>query len=309
VPNDFTAENLHHAANSAAAALADGRCDVLESLCYAALATSPREVDWLLKLSQACDRLRLWAAAETTAVEATRVQPTHAFAQYRVGWVRVQRNNPVDAVEPLEAAIKALPGSGRYQSMLAYALGEAALQPERARSLCESSVTLSPTDVWTWHNAALTWVVLGDGARAEACTRRATTFDPDGYSHVFVLAAALRLQGMLELALETADKAVAQWPEGSGALAERSESLRLLGRFDEALESGRLAAKVAPESWEAQWAFVQALASSGAHAEATRVAESVAARSPHPRMRAIPLALRGSGEVTPAPACFPRRAE
>jgi hypothetical protein len=113
---------------------------------------------------------------------------------------------------------------------------------------------------------------------------------------------------MLESALATADQAVAQWAEGSGGLAERSESLRLLGRLDEALESGRLAAQVAPESWEAQWALVQALAARGEHAEATRVADSVAARSPHPRMRAIPLALRGCAEVTPAPACFPRQA-
>lgn len=257
-------------------------------LCYALIANAASKGGryWNV-VSQVCDSNGHWEAAETSAVTATIESPALAFSHYRVGWVRVQRNNPVAAIAPLERACQ-LQASGRYQSMLAYALAEADEQHERIRALCEQAIAASITDMWTLQSVALCWLLLGDAAAAERWSMEVLSKTPSSYSHLYVLAGAQRLQGRLLDALATADRAIAVYADGSGAHAERSEALRLLRHWDEAVEAGRTAAKIAPISWEAQWALVQALSAAGHHEEAERVALECAAASAHPRMKAIP---------------------
>jgi tetratricopeptide (TPR) repeat protein len=260
-------------------------------LCYALIPTAGSNAGryWNV-ISQLCDGAGDWEGAEASAVNATLASPTLAYAHYRVGWVRVQRNNPVEAIAPLERTCE-LQASGRYQSMLAYALAEADVQHDRIRALCAQSVAASPTDVWALHSVARCWLLLGDALAAERWTLQAMKSAPNSYAHLYVLAGAQRELGRTEEALATADRAVGIFATGSGALAERSEALRLLRRFDEAIEAGRRAAQSAPASWEAQWALVQALAAAGQREEAERVANECASASKHPRMKAIPAKL------------------
>ncbi|MFO0562794.1 MAG: tetratricopeptide repeat protein [Polyangiales bacterium] len=260
-------------------------------LCYALIPTAGANAGryWNV-ISQLCDGSNDWEGAEVSAVNATLASPSLAYAHYRVGWVRVQRNNPLAAIAPLERTCE-LQASGRYQSMLAYALAEADVQHDRIRALCAQSVAASPTDQWALHSVALCWLLLDDPRAAEHWALLALKSAPNSYAHLSVLAGAQRALGRIDEALATADRALTHFANGSGAHAERSEALRALRRFDEAIEAGKRAAAIAPASWEAQWALVQALAAAGQSDEAERIADERASSSTHPRMKAIPAKL------------------
>ncbi len=268
--------------------LEDDLHDACSRACYALIASSRENtVPMLNLLSRACDSEGWWEGAERSAESAVFYGPEDAFAHYRVGWVRVQRNNPIAAIPMLERAVALRPTAARYETMLAYALAEADVEPHRVRALCDGAIARESSDEWAYNSAALCCLLLNEPVAAEAHVRTALRSSPECYGHWFVLAAAQRMQGRFDEALSAADHAIALLPEGSGAHAERSEALRSLGRIDDAVSSGRAAVAAAPESWEAQQALVLALDAAGMHDEAARTAREAAARSLHPRMKAI----------------------
>lgn len=243
--------------------------------------------DMLTTASRACDAMGDWEGAERCAIASTLFDSNNAYAHFRVGWVRLQRNNPIDAIAPLEQAVVRYPGSARYLAVLAYAFAEAELRPERVRELCTNGIVVDSTDGWTQAYAGLCWFLLEEHELAEKCARAAIGLDPRSGMHNGLLASALRGQRRYAEALAAAEQGLAKNPRGSSNLSERAEALVLLGRAAEAVPVARSAIDAAPSSWEAHTALVHALLATGAREEAARFVTEITAETKHPRTLAL----------------------
>jgi tetratricopeptide (TPR) repeat protein len=288
VPIDLRADSYGGHLKRAQDALNAGNALAAEREAIAALTFSPDNANVLLLLSQISDRMKWWDAAEASAERAVAVSPNNAFAHYRVGWCRVQTNRPVQALESLKRATELHSTWGRYFTMWGYALAEAMQTPAKQRELALKGTSVSPNDEWTHSVGAQIFNMLGEPALAEQSARTAIS-KGKGEGHFLALTCALRLQGRMNEALESAEKTLVDYPHGSGPLAELAEIQAALGLHEQAISNAQKSIERAKDSWESHHALVQAWLAAGDRDKAMQAAEhAYAQHSVHPRMAALP---------------------
>jgi len=135
-------------------------------------------------------------------------QPDHPEARHLLAVADIQRQDPVSAIDRLEALVADVPGDARYQNNL----GNAYLQigdQAAAVAAFDKAAELAPENVDFRANAATAHVALGEGDRAERDFKAALELEPDHFHSLHNLGSLLAKRGRPTEALSYLERAAA----------------------------------------------------------------------------------------------------
>jgi protein O-GlcNAc transferase len=181
--------------------------------------------------------------------------PDHFDALHLLGVVRLQQQNPEEAVNLIGAALRVKPDAVEALGNLAKGLAILGRDGEALKCF-DQALTIRPGDAVTLFNRGLMLTKLARYADAVACYQRVTAINPSNVAAHYNLGRVLQMLDRHGEALVSFDKALAAKSDFVEALNKRGLTLIKLGRDEEALACYQRALAIRPD-------FVEALVNRG----------------------------------------------
>jgi protein O-GlcNAc transferase len=176
--------------------------------------------------------------------------PDHFDALHLLGVVRLQQQNPDEAVNLIRAALRVKPDV--VEALCNLGKGLAILGRDGEALKCfDQALAIRPGDAVTLFNRALMLTKLARYADAVACYQRVTAINPNNVAAHYNLGRVLQMLDRHGEALVSFDKALAAKPDFVEALNKRGLTLIKLGRDEDALASYQRALAIRPDFAEA----------------------------------------------------------
>lgn len=217
--------------------------------------------------------------AEALLRETLRLDPDHADAYNRLGFLAARRGDGAGALEYLRKASALKPDSAEFASNL----GSAALQfgdAEAAAAALERAVALNAALPQTHYNLGLVRQKQGQHEAAIACFQRALALHPKFSEALLGLGESLRQLARNDEAVAAFSRVAALMPKSARARLHLARALAAAGRLEEAAADVREILALSPGNAEAHDVYANCLMSLGREDEAITSAREALRANP-----------------------------
>lgn len=231
---------------------------------------------YLSNLAEMCRQKGLLAEAEQAGRRAVAMDNALVAGWNNLGIVLQEAGKLEESLSCLEQVVALQPEYAEAQNNLGNTFKRLG-RLDRARACYEKALALAPNYAEALSNLANLMTDLGQLDQALAYARQAISINPR-LGDAYINAAAAELaRWHNEAGLRWVDALLAFAPQHSGGLVVRATALRHLERLDEALDTARRAASLAPENGDVQNVLGEVLQALGRSAEALTAYERAAA--------------------------------
>jgi tetratricopeptide (TPR) repeat protein len=177
----FTTDDNINPMNIAVAELQAGRLSEGVSLLKFLNAGKPRDADVLYLLGSALSDMGDLEHAEAYLRRALEVKPDFSKAMINLGVALIRMQQPGDAIEILEKAVKLDPNNQYAHRNLGACIGQTGRDAARAQFHLEFAIKLDPKDPQSWGALAILYRTQGKTDAASAACKRVLEIGPPGH--------------------------------------------------------------------------------------------------------------------------------
>lgn len=217
--------------------------------------------------------------AESLLRETIRIDPRHADAYNRLGFLAVRRGDGTGALECLRKAVALKPGSAEFVSNLGTAelrFGDA----DAAAEALERAVALNADLPQSHYNLGLVLQKQGRHEEAVTCFQRALALRPALAEALLAEGESLRKLGRHDDAVAVFGRLAALMPGAARARLHLARALHAAGRYDDAVTAVREALELEPNNAAAYDLYASCLVSAERLDEAIAAAREALRKSP-----------------------------